>query len=130
MALAADLRFELLADTDISDIIGTNLYPIVDSSKNKPTMVYNLRSGIPEVGMSGNTHLTSTDVQLDFYTDEYADIDVIRQRVIEIFHNKQIVIGENDTTSIVQSYVTNTLETLDTSDGETLRLLIELTILT
>lgn len=127
MAFEDDFRARVLADSDIATLVSTRVYPLVDLGKELPSMVYTVGDGVPEVPFTGTRAAPSYDVQLDYYTTTYSDLQTVRDSLLSSFNG---FTGEMGDTVVRWSRVDSTFQQLDQSDGHTFRLTTQLTIVT
>ena len=129
MSLATDFRHDLLQISAISNLVGTRVYPLVGNGHELPSIVYNISGNYQQPTYSGSSRPTRTEIQLDCYTANYADVDVIRQAIATRYTGFTGTIGPSNETRIAWSSLTRAEELVDNSDGEAYRLLIEISLL-
>ena len=125
MTVATDLYSTLTGDSGIAAVVGTRVYPVIDRGASVPSIVYNFQNNFPRATMGQQTTIRRMDLQLDFFTKTYADIDTIRQRFNAIFNSRTFALGN---TNVTGSYISGSIETIDDDDDTTFRLITEVVI--
>ena len=117
----------LLAIDGLETLISNRVYPLaVPSSAPLPSIQYRFSDGFREPYFRNSFGLTEYEVQMDVYSTSYRVLQTIVDLIEAHFHGFS---GELATGVLAQRIiVTNTLNTIDTSNGEVYRTIIELTL--
>ena len=127
MALVEDFVAEVRAVTEVSTRVGLRIYPVVDAGQELPSMVYNWRGLSRDSYTIGSFGLRDSFVQLDIYSADYAEVNTLRNAILERFNNFAGQLNSNTTVSSCK--VINTREELDNTNRAVFRAIIEIQIL-
>lgn len=115
----------LKADTDLTDLIGTRLFPhIIPQGQATPALVYYCRK-YPRLGYSNNGR-TEVQFQLDIYSKSYAEIKDVESILITKLHGFTGLIGSSH---LVLSEITNSTNSYEAAT-ELHRATIEVALIT
>ena len=82
MAIESELRTQILSSSEVTDIIGTELYPSVKPQNVKPPYaIYHIISDNDTQCMSGAITMSKVRVQIDCYSYKYSEVIQLRQAV-------------------------------------------------
>ena len=128
MAFLEDFRGELGGITALADI---TIEPVINNSKQLPAVVYNSRGLARQSYTIGSFGLRETFIQIDVYSNDYTQLNTLRNAIVEHFNGFTGTLDEDSSgTTIVSScQVVTTREDLDGANPNTYRSTIELNIL-
>ena len=129
MAVIEDFVGELRS---IPVLAGIGTQPVINNSKQLPTIVYNSRGLVRESYVQGSFGLRNTLFQIDVYSEDYTQLNNLREAIIDRFHGFIGVFNEaaGGTTRVSSCKVTTAREDLNDSNDNTYRASIELNIFT
>ena len=127
MALIGDFVAELAAITEVSTAVGASIHPVVDTGQALPSIVFNTRGGAREAYVKDSFGLRETFIQLDIYSETYAQLDSLRNAVISHFNG---FTGQfNSNTQISSCQFVTARELRDGQNDRVYRAVIEFNIL-
>ena len=127
MAVIEDFVGELRS---IPALAGIGTQPVINNSKQLPTIVYNSRGLVRESYVQGSFGLRNTLFQIDVYSEDYTQLNSLREAIIDRFHGFIGVFNEaaGGTTIVSSCKVVTAREDLNDSNDNTYRASIELNI--
>ena len=127
MAVIEDFVGELRS---IPALAGVGVQPVINNSKQLPTIVYNSRGLVRESYVQGSFGLRNTLFQIDVYSEDYTQLNNLREAIIDRFHGFIGVFNEaaGGTTIVSSCKVVTAREDLNDSNDNTYRASIELNI--
>lgn len=128
MSIIVDFIAELSSITEVSTAVDTRINPLIDDLHVLPTIVYNTRGGIRESYIKDSFGLRETFIQLDLYSKDYSELDIVRDAIISRFNGFTGHLN-TDGALVSSSKVTTTRELPDGQNREVLRAIIEINIL-
>lgn len=132
MSIITDLVAEIRAIPAVSSTVGARVFPLVDQGDTLPSITYNSRGGSLEAFVKGSFGLRDTFMQLDVYSADYAELDGIRNAIVDHFNG---FIGNlNGSADDGGSFITgatieNVRELVDTKSPIVFRVIIEINFL-
>ena len=128
MAVIEDFVGEIRS---IPALAGIGVQPVINNSKQIPTSVYNTRGLVRESYVQGSFGLRITLFQIDVYSDDYTQLNNLREAIIDRFHGFIGVFNEagGGTTFVSSCKVITAREDLNDSNDNTYRASVELNIL-
>ena len=128
MAVIEDFVGEIRS---IPALAGIGVQPVINNSKQIPTIVYNTRGLVRESYVQGSFGLRITLFQIDVYSDDYTQLNNLREAIIDRFHGFIGVFNEagGGTTFVSSCKVITAREDLNDSNDNTYRASVELNIL-
>ena len=127
MAVIEDFVGEIRS---IPALAGIGVQPVINNSKQLPTIVYNSRGLVRESYVQGSFGLRNTLFQIDVYSEDYTQLNNLREAIIDRFHGFIGVFNETagGTTIVSSCKVVTAREDLNDSNDNTYRASIELNI--
>ena len=132
MSIIADFVAELRSIPDVLTFVSQRIYPLIDKGDTLPSIVYNTRGGVRESYIRDSFGLRETFIQMDLYTEDYAQLDTLRDAIAERFNgfvgafNAAAMSGG---TTVSSCQIVTTRDTLETQNPVVYRTTIELNIL-
>ena len=125
-----DFIFELKSISEVSSIVGDNVYPVVSRNKNLPCIVYNI-SGQINVNDSVR-NLQEVYIDIEIYAKEYElEVDPLITSILNKFNNFTGVWNPQDEsggTMVSRCAIENTRQAGDQVDPNVYRVIVELEV--
>ena len=118
MAVIEDFVGEIRS---IPALAGVGVQPVINNSKQLPTIVYNSRGLVRESYVQGSFGLRNTLFQIDVYSEDYTQLNNLREAIIDRFHGFIGVFNEaaGGTTIVSSCKVVTAREDLNDSNDNT-----------
>ncbi len=82
MSIQSELWSHLTSDTNITDLVGTRIYPLkAPQNVSSPYMTYQVVNGRNDQCMSGDVYQKDTRFQIDVWSKKYSEADAIKEAV-------------------------------------------------
>ena len=129
MSILAEFVGELRTVPGIMGVIpNQSIMPLINTQKTLPALVYNARGHARESYIQDSFGLRETLIQLDVYTETFAQLDSLRDAIITHFNGFTGLF--NGTGEFITScQVVTARDAFDTANPEVYRTSIELNIL-
>ena len=129
MSILAEFVGELRSVPAIMGIIpNQSIMPVINSQKTLPALVYNARGHARESYTQDSFGLRETFIQLDVYTETFAQLDNLRDAIITHFNGFTGQFnGEGE--FITSTTIVTARDGFDTANPEVYRTTIEINIL-
>ena len=131
MSIVSDFVAELRSIPALV-VLGNRTFPLIDRSHQLPSLVYNSRGLARESYVQGSFGLRETFIQMDVYSNSYAELDTLRDAIISHFNgftgnfNSSAMDGG---TFVSSCQIVNTRELVDGQNDLVYRAVIEINIL-
>ena len=131
MSILADFVAELRSIPALV-VLGNRTFPLIDRSHELPSLVYNSRGLARESYVQGSFGLRETFIQMDLYSHSYAELDTLRDAIINHFNgftgrfNSSAMDGG---TRVSSCSIVTTRELVESQNDQVYRAIIEINIL-
>ena len=124
--MISDFVAELRSINDVETLVGNaNIQPMVNKTKAERVIVYNVSNNFAEAFTTDSFAPIKANIQLDVYTRDYAELQTLKQSIINKFNNFRGPIN-NSIYIITASNVNTVIETVDSEDTQVFRTMIDL----
>lgn len=117
-----DFRNKLVSNTDITDLVGMNVFPITSKDPSiLPVIIYTLEDGMPMVYTDTTSAMREASVQVDIYANKYNEIQIAKEAIITEFHGFKGLMGE---TAVYHAELETIDEALDPDNNDVFRAVV------
>ena len=112
--------------------LGGRIHPLVDHGQALPSLVYNNRGLVQESYVQGSFGLRETFIQMDLYSNSYAELDTLRTAIINHFNGFTGAFNASamDGGTVVSSCkIVTSRELIESGNNRVYRAILELNVL-